>query len=345
MIVVSGRNVNQLYRRGLTEVVENGVSGGSRNGRVIAYPCPVTSVYERPTERVLFEPSRDANPFFHLMESIWMLAGRRDAAFLTRYAKQIGAYAENNGVIHGAYGWRWRHVLGFDQLDTVVQRLRQNPDDRQCVIQMWDSVIDLRSAVRDRPCNTHVYLRVRRDPARVNTGYGGSSQLLDLTVCCRSNDLIWGAYGANAVHFSVLQEYLAAAIGVGVGKMYQVSNNLHVYDNDLLRRCVDGIEDAEDVACHYATGSVRPMPMVAHPDVFLDECEKFCAYVDHTQAGYVDEPTWINKWFAQVAAPVAKAHWWFKTDPTSKNVVKYAACIEADDWRLACAQWLQRRTR
>jgi thymidylate synthase len=58
--------------------------------------------------------------------------------------------------------------------------------------------------------------------------------VLDLTVLCRSNDVVWGAYGANAVHFSVLQEYLAGRIGVDVGVMYQFSNNYHGY--------VDGAE-------------------------------------------------------------------------------------------------------
>ena len=40
---------------------------------------------------------------------------------------------------------------------------------------------------------------------------------LQMTVHCRSNDIIWGTYGANAVHFSILQEYVAARIGVDLG--------------------------------------------------------------------------------------------------------------------------------
>jgi hypothetical protein len=52
-----------------------------------------------------------------------------------------------------------------------------------------------------------------------------------MQVNCRSNDIIWGAYGANAVHFSFLQEWLAWAIGVRVGVFYQVSFNYHIYEH------------------------------------------------------------------------------------------------------------------
>jgi hypothetical protein len=35
-----------------------------------------------------------------------------------------------------------------------------------------------------------------------------------MTVTNRSNDLCWGMLGANYVHFTILQEYLAARLGV-----------------------------------------------------------------------------------------------------------------------------------
>ena len=31
-----------------------------------------------PTKELLFDPDRDANPFFHFMEGLWMLAGFND---------------------------------------------------------------------------------------------------------------------------------------------------------------------------------------------------------------------------------------------------------------------------
>jgi hypothetical protein len=55
-----------------------------------------------------------------------------------------------------------------------------------------------------------------------------------MTVFCRSNDLIWGAYGANAVHMSILQEYVACGLARPVGHYWQVSNNYHVYESAIV---------------------------------------------------------------------------------------------------------------
>ena len=48
-----------------------------------------------PCERVLLYPERNANPFFHLYESLWMLAGRNDVAGPARYAKNMNNYSDN----------------------------------------------------------------------------------------------------------------------------------------------------------------------------------------------------------------------------------------------------------
>src|SRR6478609_1680793 len=139
MYVINARNVNLAWKLGLEAAVLQGEREPSRNGDVIVFPTPVTTIYQRPTERVLFDERRDANPFFHLFESLWMLAGRNDSAFLDRFVKDFGyRYAEEGGELWGAYGNRWRNHWGEDQLETIVQRLKRDPRDRRIVLQMWD---------------------------------------------------------------------------------------------------------------------------------------------------------------------------------------------------------------
>jgi hypothetical protein len=55
----------------------------------------VVTQYIRPTERVLFSPRRDANPVFHLMEALWMLAGESEVAWLSQFSSNIASYAEH----------------------------------------------------------------------------------------------------------------------------------------------------------------------------------------------------------------------------------------------------------
>ena len=75
---------------------------------------------------------------------------------------------------------------------------------------MWDGSCDLDTHHNDLPCNTHIYFRV-------------VDGKLNMTVCNRSNDVIWGMTGANAVHMTMLQELIAAEADIPIGS-YLVSS-------------------------------------------------------------------------------------------------------------------------
>lgn len=140
----------------------------SRNGPVIMIEEPVTITYTHPNERVLFNPSRDANPFFHLYEALWMLAGRNDVEPLSYYVSKMRDYSDDGKTLNGAYGYRWRtanaSVLddigklawhrqhgGIDQLDLIVNHLKTDPHSRRAVLQMWNVEDDLLKI--GMPCN------------------------------------------------------------------------------------------------------------------------------------------------------------------------------------------------
>ena len=69
--------------------------------------------------------------------------------------------------------------------------------------------------------------------------------------------MIWGAYGANAVHMSILLEYMAARIDCAVGTYYQFSNNLHAYVDTLEK--VKNIEPDYDP---YLTLNINKKPVL-----------------------------------------------------------------------------------
>lgn len=219
--VIRARNVQEAYRQGMVYLAKHGRVEDSRNGPVRVAPGPVMTEYARPMERVILDAGRDANPFFHLMESLWMLAGRDDVASICVYAKPLAAYSDDGVSFNASYGHRWRRYFGFDQITHVINTLRQDPNTRRAVIQMWDGAKDGRGVSKDFPCNTAVYFRTR--------GATHGTRELDMTITNRSNDIIWGAYGANAVHMSVLHEFVAHMSDIHVGKMYQLSNNYHAY--------------------------------------------------------------------------------------------------------------------
>jgi thymidylate synthase len=312
MHVIDVRNVGEALLAGARLLSEEGETEKSRDGDVIVAPFPVATVYAQPTERVLLDPRRDANPFFHIMEAAWMLEGQDDAKLLDRYVKNFSTrYGEDNGHMHGAYGFRWRRHFDIegggvprfpDQLKVVVDMLRENPSNRRIVLTMWDPVADLGTTAKDIPCNTQIYFRVWRG-------------ILNMTVCCRSNDMVMGAYGANAVHMSVLQEAVATLAGLEVGVYTQMSNNFHMYQRD-----IDKLPEVESEHHQsYALGKITAAPLFS---------------------GWLREVSDLDRCSDMgVFAEVRAAHdaWRESRDPSLCDK------ISAPDWRLACQEWCARR--
>lgn len=378
MYAINARNVAEALPRGLELLLDHGRREESRAGPVIVMDAPVTTIYQRPRERVLFSAVRDANPFFHIYEALWMLAGRRDAEPLTRFVSDFATrFAEPDGTIHDAYGYRWRRMLGHDQLQAVVQQLTEKPESRQAVIQMWDAtphgnplaspdgMNDLLGDWRTRPCNTHAYLRVRNEDGKVEHAtaasggekpqYPRQTPVLDITVCCRSNDVVMGAYGANAVHFSVLQEYLAAILDVGVGRYYQFSNNYHVYQAtlDMLDERDEGRRFVEDNRYGADPGDqmlIEPTPLVHDAALFDEELEFMLRTYDGICLGSQtpraieawDPQTMNNRFLARTAWPMLMSHYW-RRQKVPEACDAWLSVVEASDWRVAAAEWVERR--
>lgn len=314
MIQITGRNAPEAYTeawwcwRGYPKTLED-----SRNGPVEVFNAPVFLTIHDPVERVIFDPVRDANPFFHVMEFVWMLAGSNDANWLGQFNKRMLTYADD-GRLRGAYGWRWANPT--DQIAGVIGLLRRDRGTRQAVISMWDPVYDGPEArTSDRPCNTHIYFRSR-------------AAFLDMTVCNRSNDLVWGMLGANVVHMTFLQELVALAAGFEVGRYQVFTNNLHVY-KDVPRHD----ELVATMQCYDPYGEFRPFPLLNGGETWEDlreDCKDLL-----TENGAKNIRT---QWMVDVAWPMYRAY----LSKTERN--GWIQEIKADDWKRACEQWVARRS-
>lgn len=345
---INGRGVNPVFDDLGHYLAVAGVEENSRNGPVIVAPEPVTVTYTAPTERVLFSPLRDANPFFHLMEALWMLAGRNDLAWPLYFNKNFGAYSDDGKTVWGAYGARWRNWFGQDQLEHIAKILQTDSESRRCVLAMWDaSCVDAygnycdddlrkgREGGRDVPCNTHAYFDLR----------GGR---LNLTVCNRSNDLLWGLCGANAVHMSILLEYMAAWVGAPVGVYRQFSNNVHVYPANLPdteqacakvspQICIFDLAVDASIHDYYKQGKVKPFPLVT-TDIKTWDADLKLFFELHNR---LTTGTYKDVFFSTVALPMYNA--WRERKEKRGTGLEWARLIAAPDWRRACVDWIVRR--
>jgi hypothetical protein len=302
----------------------------TRNGPVRRSIYPVTTIFKQPRKRVLMSKLRDCNPFFHLFESIWMLAGRNEVAWLAKFNKRMLTYSDDGLTLVGAYGYRWKGVLS-----TVIHRLRNDPQTRRAYIPLFWTDDCFRDG-KDTPCNTGISFYIR-------DGY-----LLDMTVFNRSNDMIWGAYGANVVHFSFLQEYVAAAVDAEVGFYAQISSNFHLYtDFDITKRLVGKIDPAPDNP--YETDplvSCSPTLIINdHAGIrnWQGDAAYFMDIYTMAQDPKTADKEWQSPFFAKIAVPMY--HVWH-AHVQEKDPVKALSLldkIEATDWRLSARQWIENR--
>lgn len=319
--IICASNVNHAFMDGFHWLKVAGIEEQTRNGPCLVAPGPVITEYRYPCERVLFNPVRDCNHVFHLMESIWMMAGENRVAWLLQFNSKFSDFAEPDGRQHGAYGHRWRRHFGYDQIKGVAEALKKNPNDRRVVMTMWSPVSDFGMSYQDLPCNTQIYF----------DGRGGK---LNMTVCCRSNDILWGAYGANAVHMSILQEVVAHGAGLEVGVYRQFSNNFHAYmENAQVKHFI------ENPPMHtydfYGDGQCARVRIFEPDDTidqFLHDCERF-----------VKEPNNVpvNRWLRMVAAPLRDAY--LDRKAGKEDWARQLTGMPECDWKLGFTEWVKRR--
>jgi len=325
----------------------------SRNGPVMEMSCPVATVYARPIERVSFSHARDANPFFHLFEALWIAAGREDVAFLALFNAKMREYSDHGTVFHAPYGHRLRkHFVPpesdnpLDQITTVVAMLRDDPNTRRAVMSIWDPLWDLGTVSKDIPCNDMVFFKAReqRDENQELHWH------LDMTVCCRSNDVLWGAYGTNVVQFSMIQELVAAGAEMRIGTYTQISDSFHIYlGNEVWQRmqkaydwnCDPYVQDTS-VALDW---QVAPYPLLWNTDLegWLREAEKLCS--DILLATTIEPSEFKHPFFREVAIPLWKTWWLYKNTGLSSAIDFLETRDLSIDWFAAAMAWLIRRAR
>lgn len=354
MKVIITRNVHTALPLALELLQHEGLRRDSRNGPVKVAPWPVTTIYMNPCERVIFWPERDANPAFHLYEALWMLEGRRDIMPMLRYTKNFANYSDDGVTMHDAYGYRWRRhfskqdktpygITGYqlDQLKVIAEALQKNKEDRRCVLQMWDAEADLGKQGKAFPCNLICTFQVN------------SENRLDLVVFCRSNDIIYGCYGANAVHMSFLLEYMALWVGVPVGTYTQVSINWHMYE-EIHKILPKLLAITGDTARSPYELDIRHFPMTeprhgeSSNDTIKRLDESIRLLVFHADSGFTlprlfnDDEPWVD-----VAYAVLKAHELWRTLAAPERFEEPLKVLAAQpqniDWVVAMKEWICRR--
>ena len=151
-------------------------------------------------------------------EQVWFVSGERQTShFLRDFTKIFDDFAEEDGTISTAYGYRWRHHFGRDQLMELVRHLEAEPTSRHGVVVTWDPSDDGLTAPKKKnvPCPFTYVVNI----------IGGR---LNLHNVVRSNDMMLGC-PHDAAGFALLAYLLAQKLGVRPGMYTHSISHAHVY--------------------------------------------------------------------------------------------------------------------
>jgi thymidylate synthase len=139
-----------------------------------------------------------------------MMFGRSDLAPLTQFNSQMKQFSDDGLVLAGAYG---PHIRG--QAWRVLERLRQDADSRQAVIEIPRP----QRYTKDEPCTLSFQFLYR-------------NRKLHMIVTMRSND-VWLGLPYDFYTFSQILNCFAGALGRERGQLTIRAGSFHLYERDL----------------------------------------------------------------------------------------------------------------
>lgn len=215
--------IDDLIKEVHTSILSKGVRVTASKGDTLEI-LGVSLVLTNPIKRISRTESR-SKIISCLGEFLWYLTGDNTLSFISHYIPLYKKFAEDNGRVHGGYGPRLFNMHSmYNQLDNIVNQLRQKKSSRRALIQLFDaSDLSVREGqtreYKDIPCTISLQFLIRDDK-------------LNLFVNMRSNDAFKGLTH-DIFAFTMIQEFMAKVLKCDLGHYYHYVSSMHLYDSDL----------------------------------------------------------------------------------------------------------------
>lgn len=180
-------------------------------------------------------------------ELLWFCRGDTDANILVKKGVKIwngnssrefldsrGLHHYPEGTLGPIYGWQWRRFgaeykvgdyvpdsgayAGFDQLQYIVDLLKNDPFSRRIMLSAWNPIDFDKMALP--PCHVKLIFRVDEIDGEKH---------LSCKFSMRSSDFL--AWSYNVVSYSILTYILAAKCGMKPKEVIYDADDIHIYEN------------------------------------------------------------------------------------------------------------------
>ena len=153
-----------------------------------------------------------------IYELLWFIKGDTNVKFLQDNGVRIwNEWADENGDLGPVYGAQWRNWNndGIDQLQELIYKLKNNPDDRRMIVSAWNPSQVGKMALP--PCHMFYQCYV-------------ADGKLSMLMYQRSCDMFLGV-PFNIASYALLTMMLAQVCGLKLGEYVHVLGDAHIYHN------------------------------------------------------------------------------------------------------------------
>lgn len=207
----------QQYLDLLKDVLENGVDKTDRTG------VGTRSVFGR---QMRFDLSKGfplmTTKKMHLKsiiyELLWFIKGDTNVKYLQDHGVRIwNEWADENGNLGPVYGAQWRNWNneGIDQLAEVIDKLKNNPNDRRMIVSAW---------------NVGKIAEMRLPPCHMMFQFYTANNKLSCMLYQRSCDMFLGV-PFNIASYALLIMMVAQVCGLEPGEFIHTLGDTHIYHN------------------------------------------------------------------------------------------------------------------
>lgn len=197
-IIIRGQRIADAWINIIKEIMRSGTVKKSQHSSDQKEIINMVTVIEEDPDKIYMAP------FFRFSD--------KD---IDEYCKKVLTPAIIEGTNY-TYGQRLFDHRGVDQIEYIINTLKNAEYSRRAVAVAWDILADIKS--KNPPCLVLVHALMQ-------------NKKLFLTVYIRSNDM-FAAWPLNAIAFRKLQKKIAVSLNSDMGGLTIISSSAHIYSTD-----------------------------------------------------------------------------------------------------------------
>ena len=166
-------------------------------------------------------------------ELLWFLKGDTNIEYLTENGVRIwNEWANENGDLGPVYGHQWRNWNSdeIDQIKSVIQALKNNPNSRRMLVSAWNPSVlpDTSKSFSENVANGKAAL----PPCHASFQFYVHEGKLSCQLYQRSADIFLGV-PFNIASYALFTMMMAQVCGYEAGEFIHTFGDAHIYNNHM----------------------------------------------------------------------------------------------------------------